>query len=516
MSQLIVILIVLKKWFKSNNVSIWKILGSIVGLLVSVALYNIYNDIQSQTIQIEEICLGNSNRVKEKDLSLYLDYSDIGQTEYHPTILDDTIKGTTIRYSVVFDNDSIYQNKHDSSYKSVTAKDICNSLLSKNLDKRIDSLFVSSDYFRYFNVVIRYKENNWLFPHIGSTRIVTSKPIVNEQSSMGSHEINLWQVYDIPRDKYNADGLNNLFRRYKYTLFESLFADSLNNTYEYIHSMNVPQTLYTPRFYSAYDISTFNLRINCNIDSLSILKLEFTNIVDFSEIYPSPDIKTATGIVFSEKSKLKYINENGLNLITKFPKLESIQESRNYILSAFITLFFTLLVTNLFNAFLKIKAHRQRVLQIWEKTVASNVKKGLKFYRYLSMYDISLSIVITLLINVINPYDWNIFYQLGNLLIIPSIVNFGLKSLRYRFLWLDYRLYKIIELKSLKPMAILIILGYSFITIGHALDRSVDINISTIILFCISFYFIMFYVIAFSKWFRSIEKKIYIKQRKRH
>lgn len=167
-----------------------------------------------------------------------------------------------------------------------------------------------------------------------------------------------------------------------------------------------PQRFYAPHFYSSYDVSKLELKIKFYIDSLSKFSIHFLNLVDVSEIHPSPDAKDSNSLTFTDPNILEYILNNGLSLYIQFPKSESLQESRNYVLSAIITLFLTIISTLLFNHFKKAYLRRKKYVLAIKHTHTNHPRFALSVLKHLILYDISLCGIICLIIMFCNPYDY--------------------------------------------------------------------------------------------------------------
>lgn len=75
------------------------------------------------------------------------------------------------------------------------------------------------------------------------------------------------------------------------------------------------------------------LRRNESEINISSLSFDYIGPAEFSDMYPEPDRREVSKIVFTDSTKLSHIVENGLRFHVKFPDMENIQQMRMFVVT---------------------------------------------------------------------------------------------------------------------------------------------------------------------------------------
>lgn len=310
MNQLVVILIILRNYFKPFRSSAIKIFLCLIGLFLSFYIYNVYNSIQKQNIKIGVLEEGNDS-IKLRMIDLILDYGDVKETRY--SVLTDSlpITGTSIIFKSIYaSSDNYLKDSSIIQHKSRVKEDNCyfnseyivSKLHSDNFDEKIRTKFDSAQHFLYFYALMDYQENNWLFPHPSDEFRVRKEKIktpIITQSKVSANEISIRQFQELPKERFllkeNSSSAPFVFQRKKGVyLYEDICAETGGLVYVY-HVITSPMRFYSPHFYSSYDVSKLELTVEFDLDTLSGFSMSFLNLTDIAELYPSPDIKIRKG-----------------------------------------------------------------------------------------------------------------------------------------------------------------------------------------------------------------------------
>ena len=100
-----------------------------------------------------------------------------------------------------------------------------------------------------------------------------------------------------------------------------------------------------PSWWSLYDVSQsyYIIRLEGNMKVKS-LEFDFVGAVDFSTMYPEPDVLTMNSISFVDLQKIQEIKEHGLKFHAKFIELERNQTIRLFIVSAVLSALFAIFI----------------------------------------------------------------------------------------------------------------------------------------------------------------------------
>lgn len=102
-----------------------------------------------------------------------------------------------------------------------------------------------------------------------------------------------------------------------------------------------------------WDITQLNLnfKLNCSYKLNCKLAFEFYGPVDFSAMYPTPDKKTVSGIEFTNPDKINIIRTNGLSYHVDFLNNRNLQEVRNLVITAIMSMVIALICNIICNIF---------------------------------------------------------------------------------------------------------------------------------------------------------------------
>lgn len=92
--------------------------------------------------------------------------------------------------------------------------------------------------------------------------------------------------------------------------------------------------------YSSLDISQSNYIIRFDPQEIKCdtISIEFNGATNFSNMYPSPDKVTMSGIEFVNPNKILEICKNGLRFHSEFIELNEMSARRTFILSGIVSL----------------------------------------------------------------------------------------------------------------------------------------------------------------------------------
>lgn len=112
-----------------------------------------------------------------------------------------------------------------------------------------------------------------------------------------------------------------------------------------------------PSLPSPWDISQSNYLIEFNPQGIrcDTISIEFNGAIDFSNMYPSPDKVTMSGIEFVSQDKISEICKHGLRFHSEFIELNGMSAQRTFILSGIVSLILSILATLLLKWWLKIE-----------------------------------------------------------------------------------------------------------------------------------------------------------------
>lgn len=393
MNQLIVIWILLLNWIKPFSTNIIKIIGTVIALCLSFYIYNIYNQVQSQRIYVISYTKGCAKTDSEY-LSLDFNYADLkdnNEDTIHSKLSDIKILSLTHTNNVFYNGDSI-----------------ANCIAISKFDDELKSKINNIDYISNLYVGYDFYDNSWLFSHPTEPIRHIPQYQVIDTCRIDSFLCNLaYTNVEIDNNRPNLLGFY-IGRKRHIMRMQSIFGSTTTDdtTSLLVESLRNNISIYEPHWYSAYDISKFQIDIIFDVDTLNQFNITFGGLTDIAEIQPSPDKKTLYGILYNDSEKLEFIRSYGLSLYLQFPKQESLQQTRNYVLSTFITLFLTILATLVFNLIRKVFYKRRLIKKTSKKLFSHHVNSYIFLKNNIIYIDCLATFIITLLIEVFNPYDW--------------------------------------------------------------------------------------------------------------
>lgn len=397
----IVIWSVLKKWFsRPVGNSVGKIFFYALGIIVALGLYTRFNSIQIQRIQFFDNCAGNAS-LKSLHIGLTLDYTETkSRLQYHDSI----ISGTTIMYRYNFiKNDtaslsSIYKHADYYGYRTdVKAFD----LLTKHLRNQIETIDFNFNIYAVLDITRPY-----------STQIPSREKdlleIAPNSQFYHNHFIFNWTDRLTGKDYtdfFDYDPINTELSIFGHNAGFSWGEKGRSLTNECIISTN--KEIYSPHFYSLYDVSQFYLKIRFKLDTISSFWIDFPGIVNLEDIYPQPDERVQSKIIYYDADKIKHLKEYGLNVHVNFPESKSLQENRNTVIVFFITLFLTLLSTSLYQLGKEFVKRRKRIKTAYYSplTLAHRPTLSLRYHHILLAYDCIIALILIVLLAIANPFN---------------------------------------------------------------------------------------------------------------
>lgn len=415
MNIIIILFTIFKNWLKGIKSKVLTLFLCVIGLLVSFYLYNVYNHIQEQNVQIIGHTIGMSNSINDYTFTYGMPIEDeLGHPQGYPEL--------TIEKSINYDDtllliskDSLYSLSHNQSIK-------------KRLEN-IDSLNVNCG--MIVNLYWDYYDNMWFLPHnqddyesLSDNLFESNHPdaplqvlkdtISNDYIHFESTKIEPYMFHSQRwfGKNYWHGGVQSVELWRKETNFNNSQENNSN-------SMRMEQ-IYEAHWYSAYDISKLVLDLYIQIEPKkqgNNFIIEFIDFVNVENVYPIPDKRTANQLVYNK------FNDNNLHLklYLNFPKNASIQQARNYLLSAIITLFFTLITTITYNIIKKKYIERkERIKQIKLLCEKNKYHTANNLFLPFIINDSFLFIVLFLPIAIINPFKWS-FWQ--TIIAITSVLG---------------------------------------------------------------------------------------------
>ncbi len=112
----------------------------------------------------------------------------------------------------------------------------------------------------------------------------------------------------------------------------------------------------TKPFWSSVDCSQEAIRYKITMDSImaqhtaiNSIQIPFDFFPEFTHINPYPDSIGDRVVIYTNQDKITHIQTRGLTAFIKYPGLQNTQTARIFILTAFLTFFFTQIISALLN-----------------------------------------------------------------------------------------------------------------------------------------------------------------------
>jgi len=416
MNIIVVIFTILKTWIKGIKSNLSTFLLCFVGLFLSLYLYDVYNTVQEQKVLVLGKQLGNAEWENKYSLVYGLPSNDErGMSMGEPGILIERSLTKKDNNRTPITKDSILVNAHN--------------LLVNQRFMGMDSINMDCGWI--INVYWNFQDNLWFIPHETDTYEHTSDNLFETEHPSTSTKIIADEVLDDyihyetmtiePVTFHNQRwfGKNNWIGGVQCI---EVWKDSIEGINSHCYApIRIGQT-YDAHWYSAFDISklvldfTFQIRPSSSVKQLSI---DFIDLVKAENVYPEPDERYSSSIVYNGADEYG----EHFKLYLEFPKKASIQQARNYILSAFITLFFTLLTTISYNIIrIKNKSRRRRISVCTHLCKNNKYTLATKLYYPLLINDIIIVCGSLLPLIIINPFDWGSIRMFKIVLLIIVII----------------------------------------------------------------------------------------------
>lgn len=252
-----------------------------------------------------------------------------------------------INTKIIGSNSVIYQNKADSS----NIISIYSSPFYTE-EHNIDVSFLD----RFKEISLKYRDtlaNMYTF-YVLDYYCHTSIPVANNTSqNWCQYNHNSFSYIDSP--KWCHDSIGSSFKGSGFLAFPN-FTNEKGMMIGYgtgVLSFNVNLINGKPEFNSPWDITqaNYNIKYSCTNITCDTISIEFYGAINFSEMYPSPDKKTMSGIEFTKQEKIQEIMKNGLRLHTEFLEFKGLASQRNFILGAIVTILIAVMCELLFKCF---------------------------------------------------------------------------------------------------------------------------------------------------------------------
>ena len=285
-----------KKWYKDIKLLLW---GMISLLLILICIYTFYHYCNKIVVRHYKFSLSTDPALRSVDsckVNIAFNWSDIKNCKR---------PGHSIEYTMHKDSTT--------KFKSF-----------KNNNLSIDSVWGKVD------IEIANTTPNYFFVSLPQHPIIRnmSKSILIIKAKRKKREADNMTYY-ISQGTFYHKGEENT---------QTGFAATSNN----IDREN-------PHFFSWRNVGVICLIVDIKNIATNALKLEidYNSPMNFMNIYPEPDEKTVSGILYESPEKISYIKKKGLYIYAEAITMKSLQDSRNFILStgigAIATLIFSIL-----------------------------------------------------------------------------------------------------------------------------------------------------------------------------
>ena len=415
MNQIIVILVVIKKWFKLIKPNFVNIIILSLALSGAVYTYVIYNNIQDQNLKFN-YSVSSGCKVDSSEIKISLDYASLEKKMiFNVNSWQNEQLETNVRVKS-------YISKIDTTNLNITS----DSLYSWFIDTeevwgskhQMDAFTTFSEKFHGSHIMVSsslkytYEDNSWLFIRTKGNKLANSKDNIEKQL-IESDTANMLLVrmtdYIESSDSYDVYiGRKKKLLKYNYVntyLFDTQKQAS-NKELTIVDQYEVAKGVYKPSIFNAYDISKIKLHFDfLQIAPNSKLEIDFLDLMELTNACPVPDNITSQGFEYFDKDKIDYISKHGIDCFVKFPKAENFQTVRNYILSALITLMFTFLCTILWRTIKINYKERKRHNKIRNSLLETGHKQlYFMFCKQRLLSNIVVGLLVSVLIYLLSPY----------------------------------------------------------------------------------------------------------------
>ena len=183
-----------------------------------------------------------------------------------------------------------------------------------------------------------------IFDFIYEENLFIYKSFINKTDTTLTHNTNDIFTKHYPKNIYKEG--NVVFRGIGHIVAFS------NNVGNIVGKFSTLPTYVRNSVLAPYDVTQGSLVYHIDTDvRLDTLRIDMCRPSEFSQMIPQPDCIAMDAIIFTDSAKLSIIQREGLKFHVKLPTMQNLQNMRSYLITTFISLFFTLLMTLLYKKF---------------------------------------------------------------------------------------------------------------------------------------------------------------------
>lgn len=376
----------------------------LLGLLISFILYKQYNTIQTQKLTYTADATANLNTL-DHNVVFCFEYGDGDKFDFK------LAEDISITGSYFLDRWNLVNISSPDCPKVIPDTIVANSVLTQS-NPEIYSEVRSKGMFDAFirsSLIAEFDDNLWMFPHPVNRRNFNKYQNIIKFESKEKTLVTKSIVELEPQTSSERTFLGLTFGKEKHVFdYESFKAFDISDSIVcYNGDIDMPEAINPPHLFSAFDVSQLDLSIRLDCDTLSQFTILYNCPVEYLEIIPSPDFKNSREISFTNPKKIKQLRENGMHIYLRFPNLMYLQQTRNYILSALITLFLSLLATYIYAIVKKAYKKCQKIRHSQSMQNYKHPRLILRLHLEVLSYVLIAAMVIMTVIFLINPYKWS-------------------------------------------------------------------------------------------------------------
>lgn len=264
-----------------------------------------------------------------------------------------------INNGLLFDKDSIPESTIEIHYilDSTASSDLTAAITSPTTTSLMRDFYPDSVIAGFKHIFSTHYEEK-MYRRNRRQRAMTQSPLHFEDSTM----VFIMQSPTITSSRHSAT-IHRHQLAFNSVIIPLQYDD---NEFNIVSNITSSELSYFPSILSPWDISQKSYRIQYKSDGVRLngntigytthdrqrpttplteFKVDFLGPVELLPMNPTPDVVSISGFEFTDSLKLQQIMQNGLEFHAKFPQTESLQSARIFFLTAFISLFFTLLCT---------------------------------------------------------------------------------------------------------------------------------------------------------------------------
>ena len=224
---------------------------------------------------------------------------------------------------------------------------IKNDSIFQNSIMIYDSTINSRDFKQYEVIANKYKtayqshkdcilQKNrfYILDYLSTTTINVCR---NKSDSCSKYDGYAFGYIDAP--KWNKKGRQSIYNGSGFLAFPK---EKGKGGGELAFSTNLTNEV--PKMTSPWDItqSNYEVKINCHNICCDTISIEFFGAVNFSNMYPTPQKTTMSGVEFTDSVDIQKIMRNGLRFHAEFIELKEMSAMRTFILTAIMSLLISL------------------------------------------------------------------------------------------------------------------------------------------------------------------------------